>query len=160
VLSIVGNSVGGHSNLIDSFYGAGRTDTTTRSGDAGNAGPAGGAGGFSALAGNSVMNGIGGFGGVGGPGQGFGDANGNGFFNEGQGNGQGEQNGQGELGAPGQSGLPGPGADLRPTGRAGFSDQLAQAANGFATDMSLLAAAVEQVTAGVGGRNGVSSKQV
>ena len=141
VLSIVGNSVGGHSNLIDSFYGAGRTDTTTRSGDAGNAGPAGGAGGFSALAGNSVMNGIGGFGGVGGPGQGFGDANGNGFFNEGQGNGQGEQNGQG---APGQPGLPGPGADLRPTGRAGFSDQLAQAADGFATDMSLLAAAVEQ----------------
>jgi len=144
VLSIVGNSVGGHSNLIDSFYGAGRTDTTTRSGDAGTAGPAGGAGGFSALAGNSVMNGIGGFGGVGGPGQGFGDANGNGFFNEGQGNGQGEQNGQGGPGAPGQPGLPGPGADLRPTGRAGFSDQLAQAADGFATDMSLLAAAVEQ----------------
>jgi len=141
VLSIVGNSVGGHSNLIDSFYGAGRTDTTTRSGDAGTAGPAGGAGGFSALAGNSVLNGIGGLSGVGGPGQGFGETNGNGFFSEGQGNGQGEQNGQG---APGQPDLPGPGAALRPTGRAGFSDQLAQAADGFATDMSLLAAAVEQ----------------
>jgi len=146
VLSIVGNSVSGQSNLIDSFYGAGRTDTTTRGGDdggagnTGSAGPAGGlgdVGGFNTLVGNSVLNNIGALGGLG-QSFGFGDDNGGGLFGEGQGPDQNGQNGQGEQG------VPGPGAALRPTGRAGFSDQLAQAAGGVTAEMSRLAKAVEQ----------------
>jgi len=46
--------------------------------------------------------------------------------------------GQGDQGAPEQ------GAVLQPVGRAGFSDQLAQAADGFGVEMSRLAAAMEQ----------------
>ncbi|NQV99470.1 MAG: DUF4347 domain-containing protein [Rhodospirillales bacterium] len=143
--AIVGNVVGGRSNLVDSFYGAGRITAPGGGGNDGGGGGGGSNGGggnggtsslggndVSSLVGNSVINNISGLGGqgfgFGGPGFGFGGNFGGGLFEE------------GESGTD----TPGLGASMQPSGRPGFGDQLAQASRASASDMSRLAAALAE----------------